>query len=74
MTDKATKRSFSFKSGKTMNFLEYHCQKHISSPVQHDQHPETHSLDPGLTFIYHSELGPSQVMIHLSLLTVYGVL
>ena len=38
------------KSGKTMNFLENHCQKHILSPVQHDQHPETHSLDPWLTF------------------------
>ena len=31
-----------------MNFLENHCQKHILSPVWHDQHPET--LDPWLTF------------------------
>ena len=50
MADKVTKRSVSFKSGKTMNFLENHCQKHILSPVWHDQHPETHSLDPWLTF------------------------
>ena len=46
MVDKATKRSVSLKSGKTMNFLENHCQKHILSPVRHDQHPET----PWLTF------------------------
>ena len=46
MVDKATKRSVSLKSGKTMNFLENHCKKHILSPVRHDQHPET----PWLTF------------------------
>ena len=25
-------------------------EKHIFSPVRNDQHPETHSLDPWLTF------------------------
>ena len=50
MADKAIKRSVSLKSGKTMNFLENHCQKHILSPVRHDQHPKSHSLDPWLTF------------------------
>ena len=50
MADEATKRLVSFNSGKTMEFLENHCQKHILSPVQHDQHPETHSLVPWLTF------------------------
>ena len=71
MTDKATKRSVSLKSGKTMeNFLENHCQKHILSPVLHDQHPETHSLELWLTFNA-TQLGPSQVMIHLRLLPVY---
>ena len=42
MADKATKQSVSLKSWKTVNFLENHCQKHILSPVRHDQHPETH--------------------------------
>ena len=50
MSDKTTKRSVSLKSGKTMNFLENHCQKHILSPVRHEKDPETHSLDPWLTF------------------------
>ena len=40
MADEATKRLVSFNSGKTMEFLENHCQKH----------PETHSLVPWLTF------------------------
>ena len=48
MSDKTTKRSVSLKSGKTI--LENHCQKHILSPVRHDQHPETNSLDALLTF------------------------
>ena len=38
MPDKATKQSVNLKSWKTMNFLENHCQKHILSPVRHDQH------------------------------------
>ena len=58
MADKATKRLVSLKSGETMNFLETHCQKHILSPVRHDQYPETHSLDPGLTFNNTQNWGP----------------
>ena len=49
MDDKATKRLASLKSVKMMNFLENRCQKHILSQVRHDEHPETHSLDPWLT-------------------------
>ena len=40
MANEPTKKLVSLKSGKTMNFLENHCQKHILSPVLHDQHPE----------------------------------
>ena len=40
MADKATKRSVSLKSSKTNFFWENHCQKHILSPVSHDQHPK----------------------------------
>ena len=42
--------SVSLQSGKTLNFMENLCQKHILSPERHDQHPETHLLDPWLTF------------------------
>ena len=51
MADKSTKQSVSLKSGKRMNFLKNYWQNHILSPVRHDQHPETYSLDPWLTFI-----------------------
>ena len=51
MADNATKRSLSLKSGKTINFLENHYQKHILSPVWYDQHPETHSLVLGYHLI-----------------------
>ena len=33
-----------------INFLENDCQNLILSPVLHDQHTETHSLDSWLTF------------------------
>ena len=33
-----------------MNFQKNHTQKKILSPVKHDQHPETHSLDPWLLY------------------------
>ena len=65
MADKATKRLVGLKSGKTMNFRENHCQKHILSPVWHDQHPETHLLDPWLSFNTTQYWGPSQVIILL---------
>ena len=41
MAEKATKSSVSLNSGKTVNFLKNHHQKHILSPVRHDRHPET---------------------------------
>ena len=58
MADKATNVSVSLKSGKTMNFLENHCQKHILSPVRYDQRPGTHLLDPWLTFNTTQNWGP----------------
>ena len=58
MADKPTKRSVRLNSEKTMNFLENHCQKLILSSVQHDQHPETHSLDPWLTCNTTQNWGP----------------
>ena len=48
MVGKAVK-NVSLKAGKMVNFQENQCQKHILSPVGHDQHPETHSLDSWLT-------------------------
>ena len=51
-----------------MNFLENHCQKHILSPVWHDQHPETHSLVPWLIPLRIGALSGDD----LSLLPVYN--
>ena len=33
-------------------------EKHILSPVRYNQHPETHSLDPWLTFNTTPNWGP----------------
>ena len=57
MAKKSTKITVS-SNLKMMNFLENHCQKHILSRVRHDQHPETHSLDPWLTFSTTQNWGP----------------
>ena len=55
MADKATKRPVSLKSVKKM---EKHCKNKILLPVRHDQHPETRTLDPWLTFNTTQNWGP----------------